>query len=79
MNRYVSDKLQVSTVTDKQASADKLLDKPKKFCWSHVPFQTWWKVIKLQVHSFTGENTPVKKPKGGGGTPPGQLELKEVH
>ena len=32
MNRYINDKLQVSTVTDKQASADKLLDKPKKFC-----------------------------------------------
>ena len=26
MNRHIHDKLQVSTVTDKQASADKLLD-----------------------------------------------------
>ena len=32
MNRYINDKLQVSTVTDKQASPDKLLDKSKKFC-----------------------------------------------
>ena len=30
MNRYIKDKLQVSTVTKKQASGDKLLDKPKK-------------------------------------------------
>ena len=32
MNRYINDKFQVSTVTDKQANADKLLDKPKIFC-----------------------------------------------
>ena len=29
MNRHIHDKLQVSTVTDKQAIADKLLDQPK--------------------------------------------------
>ena len=32
MNRYINNKLQVSTVTDKQASANKLLGKPKKIC-----------------------------------------------
>ena len=37
MNRHIHDKLQVSTVTDKEASADKLLDKLKKICWSHIP------------------------------------------
>ena len=39
MNRHIHDKLQVPTVTDKQASADKLLDKPKKLCWFHVPYK----------------------------------------
>ena len=39
MNRHIHSKIQVSTVTDKQTSADKLLEKPKKFCWSHVPYK----------------------------------------
>ena len=39
MNRNIHDKIQVSTVTDKQTSADKLLDKPKKFCSSYVPYK----------------------------------------
>ena len=30
MNQHIHDKLQVSTVTDKQASANKLPNKPKK-------------------------------------------------
>ena len=31
MNRNIHNKIQVSRVTDKQTSADKLLDKPKNF------------------------------------------------
>ena len=31
MNQHIHDKLQVLMVTDTQASADKLLNKPKKF------------------------------------------------
>ena len=32
MSRDIHDKIQVSTVTDKQTSDDKLLDTLKKFC-----------------------------------------------
>ena len=38
MNRHIHDKIQVLTITDKQTSADKVLGKPKKICWSYVPF-----------------------------------------
>ena len=54
MNRHIHDQLQVSRVTDKQAGADNLFDKPKKFRWSHVPYENWLKVTKRQVHSFPG-------------------------
>ena len=45
MNRQLHNKRQSFTVTDKQASVDKLFDRSKKFYWSHVQYKIRGKVI----------------------------------
>ena len=54
MNQNIHDKLQVSIVTNKQASAEKLLNKPKKVVGMMFHTKFYKKFIKFEAHSFTG-------------------------
>ena len=49
MNQHIHDKIQVLTVTDKQTSADKLLDKPKKFLFVPCSIQNLMKNHKTST------------------------------
>ena len=75
MNRHIHDKLQVSTVTDKQASADKLLDystNQKNFVGPmfHTKFdeKSWnFKFIASTAKTHRPKNQQGRGGRGGGG------------